>query len=905
LSNNERHQLMDATCRVALAAYLHDLGKLAERAGAFDKDSRLAANVTLYCPFHTAGGYHSHRHAVATALAFDVIEEHIPDLLMGDVYPFASRASSNQPRMQEPTDSLINAAAAHHKPETFLQWIIATADRVASGFEREEFDDYNKAKDTTRNGLDHFTSRQLTLFEQIRTKEGEGVDEVGLKWRYPLLPLSPSSAFPVLASEVEIRDRQRAKREYKALWDGFVAAIGRIPHAHRFNWPLWLDHFDSLWLIFTHAIPAATAFNVRPEVSLFDHSRTTAALAAALWRWHKENDRTSAADVVRIRSRQDFSEQKLLLVQGDFFGIQDFIFATGGETQKNAAKLLRGRSFQVSLFTELAAARILDDLGLPPTSQVMNAAGKFLIVAPNTQMCRTALERLKAEFDHWFLEKTFGLAGMGLAWEAASCSEFLRGRNECGEQTPFAKLMKRLFESLERTKYQRFDLARIETNVLSGGFPQGVCAYNGRFPADRQAEEGRAASCAVSRDQITIGEALVRFKRAAVLRANAAERIRDTESRCLETPIFGYRVAFANPKEDGAEHEWLSRSAANGDLRRCWDFSLPAVDDGSAEADGFWAGYSRRFISGYIPRWQEEDHARHRAGIYKGLAEADLPAISAPKTLDLLACEDREQQAEGCWQGVVSLGVLKGDIDNLGELFRVGLKQPSFAKWAGLSRQVNAFFALYLPTLLEAEFPNVYTVFAGGDDFLLIGPWRTTQRVAARMRIEFARFVAANPGIHFSVGIATAKPGAPIAALAEFADEALKAAKDRPGKDAATCFGETVAWADWQLLEEGAERLHRLREETGLSTAFVYGLLQFIGLRDQQCQGRVEASIWRSRLAYQVRRFIVDKLKLPREEDRRRQQAQIMQDIGVRGIEKHGGAYRIVVLNHLYQRRDA
>ena len=43
----------------------------------------------------------------------------------------------------EATDSLINAAAAHHKPDTFLQWVVATADRVASGFEREEFDQYN------------------------------------------------------------------------------------------------------------------------------------------------------------------------------------------------------------------------------------------------------------------------------------------------------------------------------------------------------------------------------------------------------------------------------------------------------------------------------------------------------------------------------------------------------------------------------------------------------------------------------------------------------------------------------------------------------------------------------------------------------------------------------------------
>ena len=85
-------------------------------------------------------------------------------------------------------------------------------------------------------------------------------------------------------------------------------------------------------------------------------------------------------------------EEPLLLVQGDFFGIQDFIFSGGRESNKGAAKILRGRSFQVSLFTELAALKVLNACGLPATSQVMNAAGKFLIVAPNTTVVKNARE---------------------------------------------------------------------------------------------------------------------------------------------------------------------------------------------------------------------------------------------------------------------------------------------------------------------------------------------------------------------------------------------------------------------------------------------------------------------------------------------------------------------------------
>jgi len=43
-------KLMQQSCRVALAAYLRDLGKLTERAGIFGQDPRLDAHLQLYCP---------------------------------------------------------------------------------------------------------------------------------------------------------------------------------------------------------------------------------------------------------------------------------------------------------------------------------------------------------------------------------------------------------------------------------------------------------------------------------------------------------------------------------------------------------------------------------------------------------------------------------------------------------------------------------------------------------------------------------------------------------------------------------------------------------------------------------------------------------------------------------------
>jgi CRISPR-associated protein Csm1 len=899
------HTLLDPTTRVALAAYLHDVGKFAERAGIFAGDPRLEANLQLYCPYHAEGKWFSHRHAAHSALAIDLLEPYLPDMLFADSSPFVGRQFASEAAKSDidPTDSLINAAAAHHQPRTFLQWIIATADRVASGFEREEFDAYNQGAEKTETGKNHYQARLLTLFEQIRlrSQEAAAVTAGSLQWRYPLEPLTPQTVFPQRARNCEPSADEPARQQYARLWDWFFDGIKLIPASHRKKLPLWFDHFDSLWMTATHAIPSATAFGVRPEVSLYDHSRTAAALAAALWRWHEAHQQTDDQAAQRLRQRDDFDVPKLLLVQGDFFGIQDFIFTAGGQTRRQVAKLLRGRSLQVSLFTEVAALRVLEALGLPATSVVINAAGKFLIVAPNTPDVRETLIRVRAEINAWFEQRTYGLAGLGLAWEPATCNDLIRNKRSSGESTPFALLLQRLHSSLELEKYRRFDLAQQGARVFSDAdYPYGPCAWNGLLPADRQEDLGEQviASCALSRDQVAVGESIVNgYDRLLVLASDAGDAVHPSASvRPLEVELFGYRLAFTRTEEVAGR---FGNLATSGALRRCWDYSLPEADATGAGKPLF-SGYARRFFSGYVPRVQSDEVLPPEK--YCLDDGEPLPQPGELCTLDMLACEDRKVSADGQWTGVVSLAALKGDIDNLGLLFHAGLTQPSFAKWASLSRQVNGYFAIYLPWMLSKEFPRVYTVFAGGDDFFLLGGWETVQRLVQRMRETFSEYVALNPEIHFSAGIVNIKPGAPIQALAEAAEEALGKSKSAEGKDSITCFGETVRGCDWPLVTGVLEKLEQFRAELNLSTAYTYGLLSFVEMaKRERVDKDITASMWRARLAYRTRRLLQREVK--EESARQAWQKTLMQHIVNEGIDKLGSAYRIPLFTHLYRHR--
>lgn len=887
----QAHELLEPACRMALAAYLHDLGKFAERARieeAQHKDaygnSRAEIGKQLYCP--QFDGRYTHVHAAYTAIAFDLLERHLPELVGADMTPFRPWTD------RDADDSLVNAAARHHKPDTFLQWIIATADRVASGFEREEFEAYNRAPDTN-----HYTARQLTLFEQVRLFDTGRAQQHA--WRYPLKALSPQTIFPVEAKDCEPKNSDAAQAEYRALWQAFSARLEDIPPAHRANLPLWLDHFDTLWQCYTQAIPAATAGNTKPEVSLYDHSRTTAALAAALWRFHHDRGDDPAATAQTLRLRSDWDEDKFLLVQGDFSGIQDFIFATGGETQKRAAKLLRGRSFYVSLLTECAALRVLEALGLPPTSQIINAAGRFLIVAPHGPTVLETLAGVQREFDQWFLQHGFGQTGVGLVSLAASCNDFRHG---AGDDSPFRDLMRRLFERQEEGKLRRLGLCGAAApEPIFAGFLEafdpvrGACAVDGRSPATEALTGTDRYISLLAADQIDAGRYLASDDKERLLITRAP-----IGHSALRVPIFGYHAAFTGSEEASGRFGALARS---GELRRAWDFSLPP--DATAP---LWAGYARRAVNGHVPRF-DETSARDDWR-YGGIEDADDERRpGAVKTLNHLACEDQWRTERGRAAGVEALMTLKGDVDNLGLIFQSGLNSYSFAKMAALSRQMNAFFTVHLPALCRENFPNTYTVFAGGDDFFLIGPWRQTLALARQMRADFARYVAHNPVLHFSAGLSMTKPGLPIRDLGALAEETLEQAKavgagDEPArrKNAVSAFGRAVPWERFEQLLTQAEALVARAGELSLPTGYLYALLGYADMAGR-INERPKNALWHSHFAYRTARLL-ERQRGMNPVQRRALHGELAQLIADQGIARHGADYRITLFTLLYQLRD-
>jgi len=172
-------------------------------------------------------------------------------------------------------------------------------------------------------------------------------------------------------------------------------------------------------------------------------------------------------------------------------------------------------------------------------------------------------------------------------------------------------------------------------------------------------------------------------------------------------------------------------------------------------------------IAGYLPIYCETDVA----SIEERDTSDDRPEQGAPVTFGHLAARS---------VGSPLLAVLKADVDRLGRLFSEGLgAKVSVAREAALSRMLNFFFTTSLSDWLEMEYPNTYTVFAGGDDLCLIGPWNEIVDLASDLNTRFREFVACNPSISISMGLEVINAHHPAGRAVVTASEALEQSKDK------------------------------------------------------------------------------------------------------------------------------
>lgn len=792
---------MPTVHEIAIAGLLHDIGKLVQRARPGAMPKTLMDRATDVLPSYK--GRFSHWHALWSDWVFDLCET-------GDLYWPAG------------TDRawVRNLAVYHHKPlqdyrmqpELVLSHLVTVADRMAAGFERKARDaEAEAAWSESGPTRERFRRTPIDAITSRVRLQGVSGEATGGRFHFPR-ELSPEALVPTgqpLGSDIETG--------YASLWEGYRKAWNDAARRCKDDPGAFEEAILSLSERFLWAVPSSTTD--QPDISLHDHSRAVAAFAAALFRFHE-----AAGSLEQPDALSDGSSSSLRVLVGDLSGLQSTLFRLGSEQVKGINKTLRGRSMRFQLIADAASRQALDAFGMPVSATLQSAGGRFLLVVPALMDAEDRLQNLRNSFDRWCVDQYSGDLSVGLSLSDPFAPNDLIARENEEDGSDAERVRASLSIATETAKLGLL-AAQAEYGVVDVVFADpGACGTCNVRPARA---DGLCDACDAER---RLGAALPR-SRAVIVRAAGSDA--DHADRLFSRE---YRLV-------------LGEGADRHDRGTGWRWMRDAPVHGPAPL---------RAGPAWVAKFGED---RDR---YSDLMDADEAMEPGDiKTFQALARDACEPVGEGR-SGREMLALIKGDVDRLGRVFADGLGGDwSIARAAALSRMIDAYFSLRLPWLLQEKSSDSYTVYAGGDDFMLVLPWRQGFDLAEDLRRDFDAFTGWNPSLTFSMGIALFDPRTPISIAAREAEERLETAKAAGRNRISVMESDPMTWEEFSDALSRARILNELlrnKMDSGLSTALLYRLLGLDDARRRIAEGKARPAdvTWMARLGYQLFRNIKD-----------------------------------------------
>lgn len=748
----------ELTYQLALAGLLHDVGKIMLRAAVtgdriWDKE---------------APGDFGYQHATLSAT---FVEQYLPA-------PWRSRVK--------------DMAGKHHRPRSREDQIVALADMLSAA----ERDDGT----ADENPRQQHPPQLLSIFSEL---EADGSRLPESERRYlPLLPLTVERdvLFPQKKTEGE-----EVRHAYVKLWEGFERELEQLKAAHDQN-PDLPSYLESLLLLmqrYLWCVPSAYDRGL-PDISLYDHSRITAALAAVLNR-----EEVDEAALARWRNKPDcIGDDVALLVGGDISGVQDFIYTI---TARGATPTLRGRSFYLQTLTDALARYTLRCLELPVTNLIYAGGGSFFLLARPQDAKRLA--EIQREISRILLSQHGGELYVAIAGAPVTGEEFF--------DSSMSRKWGDVHKALRRRKLRRFseldgELGALFQPVGRGGDEVRQCQVCGQEHAETK-EEGDAGSesvrkCPSCRAFEDLGDDL-RNARYLVLEETAPT---DSQHFDPERPTGTWRETLQHLGLRLAVCEEAPELKSKG--RR----HIFGLDDESASSLRPLSRVvvGRRFLVNHAPILTDAELRDLRVDSGLTSAERDeMPrAPDGVKPFSILAHQSN---------GIERLGILRMDVDNLGQLFQSGFgERAALSRIAALSFAVSLYFDGWVSQVVseanridEQTRDRIYTIYSGGDDLFFAGSWDAMVELAVRIRADLTAYAAGHPGIHASAGIVLVGGKYPLYQAAQEAATAEEAAKgliwwdgkEEKTKDAIAFLGKSLPWSVFGLETDCAGNLDTAR----------------------------------------------------------------------------------------------
>lgn len=622
------------------------------------------------------------------------------------------------------------------------------------------------------------------------------------KQKYNFNALTPHNCFPVnmrASSEKQQKreDEKRQKEQTKLIHD-FEDEMNNLSIHAPEQLEQFLIPFEMLLKKYLWCITASDYEG--EDISLYDHARITAAIADSLYIMKGEKEK----DVYK-------------LVAGNFSGIQRYIFSLSSVNTSKVAKKLRARSFFVDATVEIFAQYIIDRFEVPRFHILMLTGGKFYILLPNIEESDCLLEEIEQIVEKELFSKFKGQLSTNLA--------FLN----CGRKglEKYDDSISELSERLNGKKKQPFHLVLAEED---GWNEEKFCVEKElsgrkRCPSCRMVfmENSRQEQCEICAEQERLGQMLPNAKYLAYFRGHEDDIITANKEFKL---FLGYSLRILKADKPNFDDAYYIEQIQGSDIKaECLNYPIMS-----------------HYLGNHIP----------------------VDAKGIPQSFDDLAETE---------EGKPYMAVLKADVDNLGYIFSNGLKSGdkhwgTISRINTMSRLLTVFFSGKVQELLTeisgedstAEYEKVYSVFAGGDDLFLIGPWSKMIDLAKRINSEFKKFVCHNGDITLSATIDLYHPKTHIATMAEKSEEHLSKVKNltkspvkKEGRNGVQFFGQVFGWDDFEEQTRNAEILAMLMKEhdTGVDVTMLRRVCEYSQMyQEYLIDGNTNKLIFKSRLHY-------------------------------------------------------
>ncbi|WP_423792981.1 type III-A CRISPR-associated protein Cas10/Csm1 [Methanocaldococcus indicus] len=541
-----------------------------------------------------------------------------------------------------------------------------------------------------------------------------------------------------------------------------------------------------------------------PDVSLYDHSKITCAIACCLYRLYK-NKRITDEDIKKYlngKNWEDKWEDKIFsLIHGDISGIQDFIFSI---VSKGATKSLKGRSFFLDFLTEYFAKYICKELNLSISNIIFCGGGHFYILS--YKIDDEGINEFEQEINDILFEMFKNKLYLNLAKVDVSLNDFKNFSNkwkEVSDETIKKKLkrfsykLKEIFEPIDKGYEDRCSICKKELKDKENSYylegHREICEYCASFIALTDILKQ-------SNNEIDFTK---KFK-TTVKKAKNKDTNKFEEFSFKELPIISEldkTFKLLDNKEYFLDKYYLPDN--NGELvipYKIWCIAFPT-----------------------------ENGENEKIKI---------------KDFSILGEQAKERT------GTNKIATLKMDVDNLGVIFTQGFgintRYASLSRISTLSFFLTLFFTGYIPYLIKTKYKDdVYLVYAGGDDTLISGAWDKVWELAKEIRKKFKEFVCYNPFITLSAGIILTNPKFEYKKTVNLAEEELEKSKEniiyenkdkniKLEKNSLTIFGCPMNWDLEVYYDENFwEKFNKIKEvNNNILDKYYKDILDFVKYND-------------------------------------------------------------------------